>query len=156
MPVLSAKSNTKWSMFNYDHYVHTMLYVSITTTRILSSKLLSQTLGERQYLKIQATHNRRLRNEDFREKLKKKLWPGKLLELRTLLQALNTSRVFAAHSGSPALTVPEKSSSINNHLNGPSSFISLWMTSLFTLVPYYCFGTFQKNKLTGYSSLFEI
>ena len=27
------------------------------------------------------------------------------------------------------------------------------MTSLFTLVPYYCFGTFQKNKLTGYSSL---
>jgi len=27
------------------------------------------------------------------------------------------------------------------------------MTSLFTLVPYYCIGTFQKNKLTGYSSL---
>ena len=47
----------------------------------------------------------------------------------------------------------EKSSSINFHLNGPSNFISLWMTSLFTLVPYYCFGTFQKNKLTVYSSL---
>ena len=47
----------------------------------------------------------------------------------------------------------EKSSSINFHLNGPSNFISLWMTSLFTLVPYYCFGTFQKNKLTGYCSL---
>ena len=24
---------------------------------------------------------------------------------------------------------------------------------MFTLVPYYCTGTFQKNKLTGYSSL---
>ena len=30
------------------------------------------------------------------------------------------------------------------------------MTSSFTLVPYYCIGTFQKNKLTGYSSLAPI
>ena len=27
------------------------------------------------------------------------------------------------------------------------------MTSSFTLVPYYCIGTFPKNELTGYSSL---
>ena len=49
-------------------------------------------------------------------------------------------------------STPGKSSRINFHLNGPLNFISSWMTSLFILVPYYCFGTFQKNKLTGYSS----
>ena len=30
------------------------------------------------------------------------------------------------------------------------------MTSLFTLVPYYCIGTFQKNKLTEYFLCFQL
>ena len=36
---------------------------------------------------------------------------------------------------------------INDVIFSPSCLV------MFTLVPYYCIGTFQKNKLTGYSSL---